>query len=323
MSNPPKPVRKLGLGRGLDALIPTARPETAGLSSIQAIEIERIVPNPRQPRERFAHEALRELADSIRAHGVIQPLVVTQIRSAGSEQQASSLLHRRADDLRPSAGEPLPRYQLIAGERRWQAARMAGLTTVPVVVREASPQAMLELALIENIQRADLNPLEEAAAYRHLMDDFHLTQEQVAERVGKSRVAVANAVRLLKLPDEIRRALGEGQITEGHARALLRLENVGEQRKLLKKIVDEGLSVRQAEAYSEADAHTPRPRGETAANAAPRDPQARHLEEEFRRALGTKVTLQRHRSGGGRLIIEFFSEEELEGIHGAIVGRPG
>jgi ParB family chromosome partitioning protein len=303
MSNPPKPVRKLGLGRGLDALIPTARPEAAGLSSIQTVEIERIVPNPRQPRERFGHEALRELADSIRAHGVIQPLVVTQMRSAGNE--------------------PLPRYHLIAGERRWQAARMAGLTTVPVVVREASPQAMLELALIENIQRADLNPLEEAAAYRHLMDDFHLTQEQVAERVGKSRVAVANAVRLLKLPEEIRRALGEGQISEGHARALLRLENLGEQRILLKKIIHDGLSVRQAEAYSEADSHTPRARGATPARAAARDPQARHLEEEFRRALGTKVTLKRHRSGGGRLIIEFFSEEELEGIHGAIVGSAG
>ena len=142
----------------------------------------------------------------------------------------------------------------------------------------------------------------------------------MAERVGKSRVAVANAVRLLKLPDEIRMALSEGRITEGHARALLRIENVGEQRRLLKKIIDEGLSVRQVEAYGEAEARTPRQRGETPARTAPRDPQARHLEEEFRRALGTKVTLQRHRSGGGRLIIEFFSEEELEGIHGTIVG---
>ena len=314
MSNPPKPARKMGLGRGLDALIPTPRPEAAGLSSVQSVELERIVPNPHQPRERFAHEALRELAESIRAHGIIQPLVVTQIRSAG-------LPHRSADGASPSAaGEPLPRYHLIAGERRWQAARLAGLTTVPVVVREASPQAMLELALIENIQRADLNPLEEAAAYRHLMDDFHLTQEQVAERVGKSRVAVANAVRLLKLPDEIRMALSEGRISEGHARALLRIENVGEQRRLLKKIIDEGLSVRQVEAYGEAESRAPRQRGETPARTAPRDPQARHLEEEFRRALGTKVTLQRHRSGGGRLIIEFFSEEELEGIHGTIVG---
>jgi ParB family transcriptional regulator, chromosome partitioning protein len=320
MSNPPKPARKMGLGRGLDALIPTPRPEAAGLSSVQSVELERIVPNPHQPRERFAHEALRELAESIRVHGIIQPLVVTQIRSAG-ERLASSLPQRSVDGVSPAAAsEPLPRYHLIAGERRWQAARLAGLTTVPVVVREASPQAMLELALIENIQRADLNPLEEAAAYRHLMDDFHLTQEQVAERVGKSRVAVANTVRLLKLPDEIRIALSEGRISEGHARALLRIDNGGEQRRLLKKIIDEGLSVRQVEAYGEAESRVPRQRGETPAHAAPRDPQARQLEEEFRRALGTKVTLQRHRSGGGRLIIEFFSEEELEGIHGTIVG---
>jgi ParB family chromosome partitioning protein len=264
------------------------------------IEIERIVPNPRQPRERFAHEALRELAESIRAHGVIQPLVVTQVRGADNEV--------------------LPRYQLIAGERRWQASRLAGLAAVPVVVREATPQEMLELALIENIQRADLNPLEEAAAYRHLMDDFHLTQEQVAERVGKSRVAVANAVRLLKLPEEARRALGEGQITEGHARALLRLENVGDQRALLKRILEDGLSVRQAESYVSEDERTPQ-RREVQAESKPRDPQARHLEEQFRRALGTKVTLQRHRSGGGRLIIEFFSEEELASIHDTILGR--
>ena len=303
MSNPPKLPRKQGLGRGLDALIPTPRPETASLSNVQSVELERIVPNPHQPRERFAHEALRELAESIRAHGIIQPLVVTQMRGAAADLP--------------------PRYHLIAGERRWQAARLAGLTSVPVVVREASPQAMLELALIENIQRADLNPLEEAAAYRHLMDDFHLTQEQVAERVGKSRVAVANAVRLLKLPDEIRLALSEGHISEGHARALLRIENVGEQRRVLKLIIEEGLSVRQVEALGDAEAHAPRQRGETPTRTAPRDPQARHLEEEYRRALGTKGTLQRHRSGGGRLIIEFFSEEELAGIHGTIVGPVG
>jgi ParB family chromosome partitioning protein len=296
MSNNPRAARRPGLGRGLDALIPPSRTD----AGVQMVEIERIVPNPRQPRERFAHETLRELAESIRAHGVIQPLVVTQVRLADNET--------------------LPRYQLIAGERRWQASRLAGLAAVPVVVREATPQEMLELALIENIQRADLNPLEEAAAYRHLMDDFHLTQEQVAERVGKSRVAVANAVRLLKLPEEARRALGEGQISEGHARALLRLENVGDQRALLKRILEEGLSVRQAESYVSDDVRAPQ-RREAQTDSKPRDPQARHLEEQFRRALGTKVTLQRHRSGGGRLIIEFFSDEELEAIHETIVGQ--
>lgn len=295
MSDNPK-TRKHGLGRGLNALIPPSRAD----ANVQLVEIERIVPNPRQPRQRFAHEALRELADSIRAHGVIQPLVVTQVRSADGEAES--------------------RYHLIAGERRWQAARLAGLAAVPVVVREATPQEMLELALIENIQRADLNPLEEAAAYRHLIDDFHLTQEQVAERVGKSRVAVANTVRLLKLPEEARRALGEDKISEGHARALLRLESVGDQRLLLKKILDEGLSVRQAETLAEQSQHRP-VKGSRRDPRPARDPQARHLEEQFRRALGTKVVLQRHRSGGGRLVIEFFSDEELQAIHELIVER--
>ena len=302
MSNSPRFARKQGLGRGLDALIPPARSD----AGVQMVEIERIVSNPHQPRERFAHENLRELADSIRAHGVLQPLVVSQVRN--------------------TENEALPRYQLIAGERRWQAARLAGLATVPVVVREASAQEMLELALIENIQRADLNPLEEASAYRHLIDDFHLTQEQVAERVGKSRVAVANSVRLLKLPEEARSAIGEGQISEGHARALLRLEDVGDQRALLKKILDEGLSVRQAEALASHQTRATHPRAArrdatAESESSARDPEARRLEEQFRRALGTKVTLQRHRSGGGRLIIEFFSEEELEAIHENIVGK--
>ncbi len=292
--------RRTGLGRGLDALIPPAR----NAASVQSVEIDRIVPNPRQPRQRFTPEALRELADSIREHGVIQPLVVTQMRTG--EREAT------------------PRYQLIAGERRWQAARLAGLATVPVVVREVSTQGMLELALIENIQRADLNPLEEAAAYRQLMDDFQLTQEQVAARVGKSRVAVANAVRLLKLPDEARRALAEGQMSEGHARALLRIESPAEQRKLLKHIIEDGWSVRQAETFgasAKAGANGRAARHSKDTPRGARDPQGRSLEEQFRRALGTKVTLVRHRSGGGRLIVEFFSDEELQGLHELLVGH--
>ncbi len=287
--------KRHGLGRGLDALIPPARTD----ASVQMVETERIAPNPRQPRQRFSAEALRELADSIRVHGIIQPLVVTQVRA-----------HEH---------ELTPRYQLIAGERRWQAAKLAGLASVPVIVREATPQELLELALIENIQRADLNPLEEAAAYRHLMEDFHLTQEQVAAKVGKSRVAVANTVRLLRLPEEARRALGEGLISEGHGRALLRLETVHEQRKLLREILEEGLSVRQAESRAEhGHAQVEHQRGKRTPT---RDPQARHLEEQFRRALGTKVTLVRHRNGHGRLIVEFFSEEELQSIHEQIVER--
>ncbi|MBI5877921.1 MAG: ParB/RepB/Spo0J family partition protein [Chloroflexi bacterium] len=293
--------RRLGLGRGLDALIPQPRtPSTVSSGSVQTIDIDRIVPNPRQPRQRFAPDTLHELAESIREHGVIQPLIVMQIRTG--EVDAT------------------PRYQLIAGERRWQASKLAGLMVVPVVVREASTQQMLELALIENIQRSDLNPLEEALAYRQLMDDFQLTQEQAAARVGKSRVAVANAVRLLKLPEEIQRVLAEGQISEGHARAFLRLESESDQRKLLKHIIDDGWSVRQAETFgTPAKTSSTRSRTDDPEESA-RDPQGRHLEQQFRRALGTKVTLVRHRSGGGRLIVEFFSDEELQSIHDRIIG---
>jgi ParB family chromosome partitioning protein len=225
--------------------------------------------------------------------------------------------------LSPITPEPAegPRYRLIAGERRWRAAGLAGLERVPAIVRGVTPEQMLELALVENVQRADLNPLEEAAAYRRLMDDFHLTQEQVAGRVGKSRVAVANAVRLLKLPEEARRALAEGQITEGHARALLRLETLHEQRQLLRAILEDGLSVRQAETRAERERAEPARKRGARARPGTRDPQARHLEEQFRRALGTKVTLVRHRSGGGRLIVEFFSDEELQALHELIVER--
>jgi ParB family chromosome partitioning protein len=285
--------KKTGLGRGLEAIIPRARADT----QVQTIEVERIVPNTRQPRQHFTQDALRELADSIRTHGVIQPLVVTQIKS-------------QDNDLSPN-------YQLIAGERRWQAAKLAGLATVPAIVREANSQERLELALIENIQRADLNPIEEAVAYRHLMDDFKLTQEQVAARVGKSRVAVANAVRLLKLPEEVRLALSEGRVSEGHARALLRLETAMEQRALLKLILDEGLSVRQVEERAEQGKHQAlSARAKSARDTRqPRDPLARSLEEDFRRALGTKVKLARHRSGGGQLVIYFYSDEELNALH--------
>jgi len=186
--------RRRGLGKGLEALIPAAETPASGLVNVPLAAITR---NPMQPRGELDPDALAELAASIREHGLIQPLVVTQ---QGPE-----------------------RYQLIAGERRWQAAKAAGLATVPVIVKEATPQQVLELALVENIQRADLNPLEEAAAYRQLVEEFGLTQEQVAEQVGKSRVAVTNTLRLLRLPVEVQQALTDGTIHEGHARALLAL----------------------------------------------------------------------------------------------------
>jgi ParB family chromosome partitioning protein len=246
-----------------------------------------------QPRQALDAGALQELADSIREHGLIQPLIVTSVQDLASDAQ----------------------YQIIVGERRWEAAKMAGLTRVPVIVKEATPQEMLELALVENIQRADLNPLEEAAAYRQLMDDFGLTQEQVAEKVGKSRVTVANSVRLLRLPDEIKRALAEGQISEGHARALLALSKRADQLEVLEAIVKKGLSVRQTEEMVRrvAAGTQPRRRGE------PPSPETEALENEFRNALGTKVRLFRSKKGG-KLVIQFYSEEELEAIYRIIVG---
>ena len=282
--------QRRGLGKGLEALIPATEVSGPGLSEVA---VDLIVPNPMQPRQALDAEALQELADSIREHGLIQPLIVTSIQDTASDAQ----------------------YQIIAGERRWEAAKMAGLTRVPVILKEATPQEMLELALVENIQRADLNPLEEAAAYRQLMDDFGLTQEQVAEKVGKSRVTVANSVRLLGLPDEIKRILAEGQISEGHARALLALKKRADQLKVLEAIVKKGLSVRQTEEMVRrvAAGTQPRRRGESPS------PETEALENEFRNALGTKVRLLRSKKGG-KLVIQFYSEEELEAIYRIIVG---
>ena len=283
---------KRGLGRGLDALIPSAPERETPSGGPSQIPISAISPNPRQPRQRQDPDALRELADSIREHGLIQPLVVSE-----------------AGDSLPGA----PRYQLIAGERRWLAAQMAGLTHVPVVVKEATPQQSLELALVENIQRADLNPLEEAQAFHQLMQEFGLTQEAVAARVGKSRTAVANTVRLLRLPDALKQALAAGEITEGHARALLGLPSDGVQRQALGLIRNGALNVRQTEALVR---RLLRPPAERPAPA----PETRALEAELRAALGTPVRLRRGRKGG-RLVIQFFSEEELQAIFERIVGK--
>jgi ParB family chromosome partitioning protein len=272
------------LGRGLDALIPAAESQ-AGAAEIP---VARVSTNPHQPRQTISEESLAELVASIREHGVIQPLVVTQV---GEE------------------------YQLIAGERRWRAAQLAGLTTVPAIVKESTPQQMLELALVENVQRADLNPLEEAGAYRQLMDDFGLTQEEVAERVGKSRTAVANTVRLLRLANEVKEALAAERISEGHARALLALPTARLQGQALSVIEARGLNVRQAEALvrqMQAEPEEPAPRVELSS-------QDRDAVERFEQRLGTKVNLVRAKKGG-RVVIHFYSEEELQAIYEAIIG---
>jgi len=272
------------LGRGLDALIPASESK-AGAAEVT---IALVSPNPHQPRQSISEDSLVELVASIREHGVIQPLVVTQL---GDE------------------------YQLIAGERRWRAAQLAGLTTVPVIIKETTPQQMLELALVENVQRADLNPLEEAGAYRQLMDEFGLTQEEVADRVGKSRTAVANTVRLLRLPEDIKEALAAERISEGHARALLSLPTPRLQRQALAVIEARGLNVRQTEALVRQMLAEPKesaPRAELS-------PQDQDAVDRFQQRLGTKVNLVRGKKGG-RVVIHFYSEEELQAIYEAIVG---
>lgn len=282
--------RKRGLGRGLDALIPQAGgPQSPGVTEVP---VAHIVPNPYQPRQARDEEALEELVASIREHGVIQPLIVTRL----------------------PAGDPLdpPRYQLVTGERRWRAAQRAGLATVPVLVKETTPQQMLELALVENIQRADLSPLEEAQAYAQLMEEFGLTQEEVAARVGRSRAAVANTVRLLRLPQAVKEALAAGEITEGHARALLGLPDTALQRRALEAIRKQGLNVRQTEALVRRLLRPAPPKREP-------EPETRALEDRLRAALGTPVRLRRGRKGG-HLVIRFFSDEELHAIYERLVG---
>jgi ParB family chromosome partitioning protein len=301
------PPTKHGLGRGLNALIPPGT-ATALAQGVREVLVAAIAPNPRQPRHKMDSEALRGLADSIKEHGLIQPLIVTPA---------------------PESTELAPRYQLIAGERRWSAAKLAGLERVPVIVRGATPQEMLELALVENIQRADLNPLEEAAAYRSLMDDFGLTQEQVAARVGKNRATVANALRLLKLSSDIQAALADESISEGHARAILTVTDEQKQTALLRAVIGSGLSVRQTEEAARRANESPRPKmpaasakGTASAAREEREMPAatRALEDDFRKALGTKVQMSRSRKGG-KIVVYFYSEEELEAIYEKVVGK--
>lgn len=298
---------KHGLGRGLGALIPPGAP-TALTPGVREVEVARIAPNPLQPRHKNDPDALRELADSIKEHGLIQPLIVTPA---------------------PDSTDLAPRYQLIAGERRWAAAKLAGLATVPVIVRGATPQEMLELALVENIQRADLNPLEEAGAYQQLLTDFGLTQEQIAQKVGKKRTTVANALRLLKLPEEVRAAIADETISAGHARAIMTVEDEKQQKALLHAVIEQALSVRQAEEMARRMNEPPKTKarhapakGRARATREEREmpAAARALEDDFRKALGTKVQVFRSRKGG-KIVVHFYSEEELEAIYEKIVGR--
>ncbi len=287
----PKP----GLGRGLGALIPGASELEASRAGVVEISVTDIRANPRQPRLVRSQEALQleELAASIKEHGVIQPLIVTRTEGPGAP------------------------YTLVAGERRWRAAQLAGLTRVPAIIKEVTPQEMLEIALVENIQRNDLSPLEEAAAFQQLINEFGLTPDAVAERVGKSRVAIYNTLRLLKLPGQIQAALMQGEISEGHARALLSLSSAVDQLAVLNEIKAHDLNVRQTEELIRR-LNSPK----TTEKKAQRDQRwqgAKEYESRLREALGTKVALMRSRKGG-RIIIEFYSEEEFEALYEKLIG---
>ncbi|MEM7533542.1 MAG: ParB/RepB/Spo0J family partition protein [Chloroflexota bacterium] len=302
------------LGRGLDALIvntslqfddisPSDEEQSENASTaVQTIAVSDIQPNPHQPRTQFAEDALNELAESIRQHGIIQPLIVTQ------------------------NPEKAGQYWLVAGERRWRAAQLADLVELPAIVREASPQELLELALIENIQRADLNSVEEALAYQSLISEFGLTQAEVAERVSKSRSAVTNTLRLLKLPIVVQEALMNQRISAGHARALLALPNEEILIHIFGTILEQGLSVRQTESMVKAlltkDEATPDEpiteddeQPEEDAEDDTVEAIMSQMENRFRSRLGTRVNLNRNADGSGRLVVHFYNDDDLQNLY--------
>lgn len=282
--------KKRGLGRGIGSLIPTAETEVPQ-DSIRTLAVEDIKPNPHQPRTTVMDEQkLEELAASIRKHGLIQPLIVTEQRG---------------------------QFFLIAGERRWRASQIAELKEVPVVVKEATPQDMLELAIIENVQRADLNALEEAFAYQQLIEDFGMTQEEVSQSVGKGRSTVANLLRLLTLPENIQQAVLDGEISGAHARALLPLATPEMQTNAMKRITELNLSVRQTERLVKNLMAQEKPK------AKPRKtlpPELQDLQNQFEQSLGTRVSINKKRKGG-QVVIDYYSDEELQTIYDVIVGE--
>jgi ParB family transcriptional regulator, chromosome partitioning protein len=295
MMTDPRDAKKKGLGRGLSALLPTVSPPLARRVDSEKptyfkAGIEQLYPSPEQPRRKFDDAQLAELAESIRVHGVIAPLVV-----------------------RPRAASDGGGYFLIAGERRWRAAQRAGLHDVPVVVQEVDTQQAFERALVDNLQRTDLGPLEEAAAYQRLIDEFALTQEQVAERIGKDRSTVANSIRLLKLPQAVRQLVEDERLTMGHARALLGFEHAAEMERAARAVVAKGLSVRATEALVKKAREPEKP-----AKRAPESEKSanvRDLEERLMRALGGPVTISEDEPGkSGRIEIRYLSLDHLERV---------
>ena len=277
-------MNRKALGRGLGALLSSDRTIDLG-SEPSEVDLDSIVPGPMQPRTHFDEASLQSLADSIRSHGIVQPLLV----------------RRRGDG-----------FELIAGERRWRAARLAGITRVPVVVKEVPDDSLLEIALIENIQRENLNPIEEAQAYKKLIETVGLTQEALASRVGRDRSYITNYLRLLRLPDDLQQMVKDGRLSTGHARTLLALTNPDLQQKLARRIIDNGLSVRATERLvhkttEEKPAKTP------AAQVV--DPNILNAEKKLQRVLGTKVKILQAESGKGKIEIDFFSTQDLDRIY--------
>jgi ParB family chromosome partitioning protein len=282
------------LGRGLGALLSADRPSVLGDEQLE-VEVELIDASPLQPRTHFDEASLEQLAQSISSHGVVQPVV---LRRKGT------------------------RYELVAGERRWRAAKMAGLDRIPAVVREIKDQDFLELALIENIQREDLNAIEEAQAYKNLIDAVGLTQEELAGRIGRDRSYITNYLRLLRLPDDIQRLVAEGKISTGHARTVLALEQVDEQRRLTRRIIEGGLSVRQTEGLVRRLTHEGHSKAKQRNVGASDDANVRAAEAKLRRRFSTQVRiLQNPKGTGGTVEIAFYDSTDLDRVYDLLMGR--
>lgn len=286
---------KSGLGKGLDMLIPTAAPEPKKEES-QAeplmLKISQVEPNRDQPRKQFDQAALEDLAGSIKQYGIIQPIIVS-----------------KKDDY----------YEIIAGERRWRAAKIAGLKQIPVVIKEYTDKEIAEISLIENIQRENLNPVEEAKAYKRLIEEYDLTQEELAERISKSRTQITNTMRLLKLHEDVQEMLVEGRLTAGHARALLGLEDPEDQLRLAERITTETLSVRQTEDLVKI-MNSPRPERKPSRKIK-NSIFVKDIERQMTENLGTKVKISQKEPGKGKIEISFFSEDDLDRIYMLLKGE--
>ena len=291
-----------GLGKGLDSLIPAAVPKAESASPAEKkedsgngtyVKITKVEPNREQPRKNFDEDALQELADSIKQYGIVEPLIVQDRKTY---------------------------YEIIAGERRWRAAKLAGLKEVPVIVRNYTEQEIVEISLIENIQREDLNPIEEAQAYKRLLTEFNLKQDEVAERVSKSRTAVTNSMRLLKLCEEVQQMIIDDMITTGHARALISIEDPEQQYTIAQKVFDEKLSVRDVEKLVKGLNKPEKAKKEVVEDKA-LEAIYQDLEEKLKQSLGTKVAISSKGAGAGKLEIEFYTHDDLEKITDLLTGK--